>query len=58
MKLESRLARLEADRGDKPNPKADAAFARLADYLDTGGPEVVVTIARLVADHPRKGAAK
>ena len=34
MALERRLARLEAARGARPDPDADAAFAELADALD------------------------
>jgi len=34
MSLDRRLAKLEAARGDLPDPVADAAFARLAATLD------------------------
>ena len=34
MTLDRRLVKLEAARGSRPDPDADAAFARLAAWLD------------------------
>jgi len=34
MTLDRRLVKLEAARGARPDPEADAAFARLAAWLD------------------------
>ena len=34
MSLDRRLVKLEAVRGSRPDPEADAAFARLTAWLD------------------------
>ena len=34
MSLDRRLVKLEAARGSRPDPEADAAFARLVAWLD------------------------
>jgi len=34
MSLDRRLVKLEAARGSRPDPEADAAFAQLAAWLD------------------------
>ena len=60
MTLERRLARLELNRADTAHPEADAAFARLVAYLDSGGAETTATIRALAErnsnrSHGRRG---